>query len=124
MVLLACGRPTSTPIPVSDSTAHAASAASEIGPIPVDVENRSSYDVIIYAVRGSLRRRIGSIAGVSHTTLTVPATFTVDRGVFAIAAVRLAGNESFVSDQISPQQGMRLVLTLQSRLVNSALAVQ
>lgn len=121
-VALGCARPRRPPVP----TVHSAvpDLTARVGSIPVDVDNRSSFDVLVYAVQGSTRRRLGSVAGVSRTTMTVPAGFTSGGGTFAIAAVRLAGTESFLSEQISPLPGIRLVLTLQSRLVNSALAVQ
>ncbi len=105
---------------VDTTTAHAVA----LGPIVVDVENLSSYDVIVYALRGSLRQRIGSVAGISRTTVTVPATFTSDLGAFSISAVRLAGNESYISDPIGPQPGIRLRLVIQARIVNSALSIE
>ena len=105
---------------VADSSAQPAA----LGPVVLQVDNRSTYDVIIYAVRGTLRRRIGSVAGVSQTTIKIPDTFTSDRGGVAIAAVRLAGNETYLSDSVVPQGGERLVLTVQPRVVDSALSVR
>ncbi len=102
----------------------AATNRETVGRIVVRIENRSSFDVTIYAVRGSLRQRIGSVAGVSRTSVTVPATFTSDLGAFSIAVTRIAGNETFVSDPVTPQPGIRLLLTIQSRIVNSALSVE
>lgn len=98
-------------------------AAVRVGPIPVAVENRSTRDVVIYAVRGTLRRRLGSVPGLSRAALTVPDTFTSDFGGFSLAATAIASGESYTSDPVAPQPGLRLVLTLEVRLASSALAV-
>ena len=109
---------------------HAPAAASadsstvaRVGPIPVSVENRSTRDVVVYAVRGSIRRRLGSVPGLSRASLTVPDTFTADLGGFTLVATAVASRESYTSESVSPQASIRLVLTLEPRLASSALAV-
>ncbi len=92
--------------------------------VVLQVENRSGFDVIIYAVRGTLRLRIGSVAAVSRATIKIPDTFTSDLGGLAVAAVRLAGSESYLSESVVPHAGERLVLTVQPRVVDSSLSVQ
>lgn len=109
--------------PVSTPGAADSATAARVGPIPVSVENRSTRDVVVYAVRGSIRRRLGSVPGLSRASLTVPDTFTGDRGGFTLVATAISSRESYVSDAVLPQASIRLVLTLEPRLASSALAV-
>lgn len=87
------------------------------------VDNRGTRDIVVYAVRGTIRRRLGSVPGLSRASLTVPDTFTSDLGGFALLAVAIASRESYTSDQVAPQPGLRLLLTLEPQLATSALAV-
>lgn len=79
--------------------------------------------MVVYAVRGSIRRRLGSVPGLGRASLTVPDTFTADLGGFTLVATAIASRESYTSDSVLPQARIRLVLTLEPRLASSALAV-
>jgi hypothetical protein len=99
-------------------------AAALIGPVPLLVENRSQYHVTVYVFRGSLRQRVGAVAGNTRVEMTVPDMFTNDRGGLAVEVLQLAGPQAFVSDAVTPQRGERLVLTVQVRLATSMLVVE
>lgn len=95
-----------------------------VGPIQVSVDNRSPLHVTIYAARGSLRQRIGSMAGTSQSVFVIPDAFTNDRGGLALQVIQLAGPQSYVSDSFTPQRGTRLLLTVHPRLTSSTLVIE
>lgn len=110
------------PATAAGDSAKALTAA--VGPIPVEIDNRSSLDAVVYAVRGSIRQRLGTVAAVSRLSAVLPSSLTDDRGGVAFQAHHLAGNRSFTTDRIVPQPGERLVLTLQTRLDQSTVEVR
>lgn len=122
----ACAHAGSRSAPPSTTAAgdSAASVRAAVAPVAVEIENRSSLDAIVYAVRGSIRQRLGTVPPVSRITAVIPASFIDDRGGVALYAYHLAGNTSFTSDRVVPQPGDRLVLTLQTRLSSSTLSIQ
>jgi hypothetical protein len=114
----ACVRPGGTPSPEDEE------AMLPVGPISAGVENLSQYNVTIYVVRGSLRRRVGEVAPLSKAEMQVPDMFTNDHGGFNLQVQVVGGPARYVSDTVAPQRGERLVLTVQNRIVNSSLMVQ
>jgi hypothetical protein len=95
-----------------------------VGPVPLTVDNRSQYAVSIYAVRGTVRQRVGEIAGTSQAQMVVPESLTNDHAGFALQVLQLAGPQRYVSDVVVPQRGDRLRLTVQIRLATSTLVVE
>jgi hypothetical protein len=95
-----------------------------VGPIPLSVDNRSPFHVAIYVTRGSLRQRIGSLAGTSRSHFSIPDTFTNDRGGLAIQVLQLAGPQAYVSDSFTPQRGMRVLVYVHPRLTTSTLVIE
>jgi hypothetical protein len=95
-----------------------------VGPIPLSVDNRSPFHVAIYVTRGSLRQRIGSLAGTSRSQFSIPDTFTNDRGGLAIQVLQLAGPQAYVSDSFTPQRGMRVLVYVHPRLTTSTLVIE
>ena len=115
----ACVRPnTSTTTPAEEE------AALPVGPIPLSVNNRSTYQVNIYAIRGTIRIRVGQATSLSRTELTIPESLTNDHGGFALQVLQIGGPLQFVSDNVAPQREERVVLTIQARIVNSALSIE
>jgi hypothetical protein len=95
-----------------------------VGPIRLSVDNRSPFHVMIYATRGSLRQRIGSMAGTSQSEFVIPDTFTNDRGGLALQVLQLAGPQTYVSDSFTPQRGARVLVTVHPRLTSSTLVIE
>lgn len=121
-------RPASVPSasPAPSATADSASnttAAASARAIPVDVENNYRADVSVILVRGSQRRRLGTVPPNARRRLLVPASFAADQGGFALLADPVAGGESVLSQTVVARPGQRLVWTLESRLARSVLAV-
>jgi hypothetical protein len=113
--LAACVHRTGAPDEVTDAS---------VGPVPLIVDNRSQNAVSIYAVRGTIRERVGEVSGTSHAQMVVPETLTNDHGGFALQVLQLAGPQRYVSDVVVPQRGDRLRLTVQIRLATSTVVVQ
>jgi hypothetical protein len=101
-----------------------ASTSVVIGPIPLRVVNRSTSEVVVYAVRGSYRQRLGIASGLSTANLVVPASVTADRGTFVLAANQIGGSSRYVSDPVAPQRDIQLVLALAPRLEASSVSVE
>jgi hypothetical protein len=95
-----------------------------VGPVQVSVDNQSQFNVTVYAVRATLRQRVGEAAPSSRSTLAVPASFTDDRGGFSLQVRVVGGSAQYVSDSFTPQHGDRLLLTVQSRIVNSTVVLR
>ncbi|MBA3672677.1 MAG: hypothetical protein H0W68_11750 [Gemmatimonadaceae bacterium] len=110
--------------PSSDPSAIGDEESVLIGPIPVLVDNRNQAQVSVYAFRGSVRQRIGTIAGLSQAAVIIPAVLTNDRGGVSLQVIQLAGGQTFASDVLVPKRGERLRLTVEPRLSASIVAVE
>ena len=113
------------PSPAPRDTSATASALSDLGPISVRVESHNSSDVVVYAARGRMRQRIGTVTGSTTRTLTIPVQFLTDRGGFYLVAHRVGGGAGtdVNSPTVTVQTGQMLVWTLESDLTQSELAV-
>ena len=104
-------------------SADEAEASLPVGPVPVSADNRSQYSVTVYAVRGSLRQRIGEVSSLSKAEMVIPESFTNDHGGVSLQVLQVGGPARFVSDRVDLQREQRVVLTIQTRIANSALTV-
>lgn len=95
-----------------------------IGPIVLAADNRNASPVTIYAVRGTIRQRIGSVAGGSQAELLIPSSLTNDRAGVMVQVVPLAGSERYLSELLTPAKGDRVALTIQPRLSTSSVAIR
>lgn len=123
-VLLASAGAGSCTRPATGAAGATPSARAGVGAIPVAVDNRGTADVAVYAVRGGLRRRLGTVPGTSRASLTVPDTFTSDLGPFMLRVEQVGGSANYTSDAVTGQPGIRLVLTIQPRLTASSLTIE
>jgi hypothetical protein len=106
------------------AAADSAARREAVGPVPVEIDNRGTSEVVVYVVRGSIRQRLAEASPVSRTTAVVPASFTDDRGGVVLFARPIAGSTTFTTERVYPQAGDRLVLILQPLLVESTLVVR
>lgn len=100
MILAACGgRPADTgPQPSEAAT--------------VEVENRGFADMVIYAVRGSQRIRLGLATGHSTKRFTIPAFLVGGAGPLRFLADPVGGNRMPVSEEMTVQPGDQVTLTI------------
>ncbi len=103
LALSACGgsKSRSAPIPQPRTT--------------VRVENQGFSDMTIYAVRSGQRVRLGTAAGNSTTTFTIPANLIFGATPLRFIADPIGANRTPVSDEITVQPGDQVRLVLPPR---------
>jgi len=77
----------------------------------VQVENQGFTDMVIYAISGGQRVRLGLATGNSTKTFTVPRYLT-GVGPIRFLADPIGGNRTPVSEEMSVQPGDRVTLTI------------
>ena len=82
------------------------------GPAMVQVENQGFTDMVIYAISGGQRVRLGLATGNSIKTFTVPRYLTGGAGPIRFLADPIGGNRTPVSEEMSVQPGDLLTLTI------------
>lgn len=88
-----------------------------MGPEPassavVQVENQGFADMVIYAISGGQRVRLGLSTGNSTKTFTVPRYLTAGAGPIRFLADPIGGNRTPVSQEMSVQPGDLVTLTI------------
>lgn len=119
LLLLACaGRHTVT----TDSLAE---ASETIAPEPVvlEVENHNWADVILYVVHDGVQTRFTQVAAAHNLSIEIPPRLQGQMGVIKIAARRIGGTDSFVSQAISLRGNSAVRVTLESSLSHSSVGV-
>ena len=71
----------------------------------VRVENRSMFDMTIYVVRGSERRRLGLVNALSTQTLQIPSVLVDGSGVLRFLADPIGASRTPVSEEIVVRHG-------------------
>lgn len=95
-------------------------------PVALRVESHNSSDVVIYAGRGRMHQRLGTVTGSTTRMLAIPVRFSVDPGGFYLVAHRVGGGggTDLTSQTITVQAGQTVVWTLESELPRSSLTVE
>jgi hypothetical protein len=91
--------------------------------VSLRVENRNRADITIYATRGAVRTRLGTVTAATNADLTIPAVYVNDTGGFQLVADPVGGRGSFASPRIVVRSGQHVVWTLESTLARSSVAV-
>ena len=94
-----------------------AGRSQDTGPGPassamVQVQNQGFADMVIYAISGGQRVRLGLATGNSTKTFTVPRYLTVGAGPIRFLADPIGGNRSPVSEEMTVQPGDLVTLTI------------
>src|SRR4051812_17346683 len=66
--------------------------------VPVWVQNHNWMDVVIYAVRGGTRSRLGQVTSMSEVTFTVKASFLGAGNDLRLLVDPIGSNDSFITD--------------------------
>jgi hypothetical protein len=85
------------------------------GPAMVRVENQGFADMVIYAVSGGQRVRLGLATGNSTKTFTVPRYLTAGAGPVRFLADPIGGDRTPVSEEMSVRPGDLVTLTIPPR---------
>jgi hypothetical protein len=99
VILLGCGGRTADVSPDPDS------------PAMLQVENQGFTDMVIYALNGSQRVRLGLATGNSTRSFTIP-RYLVRGGPLRFMADPIGGNRSPVSEEMTVQPGELVTLTI------------
>lgn len=90
----------------------------------LEVHNRSWEDMVVYATRGPVRYRLGTVAGLGDGTFTVSSA-VVEPGLrLSLAAAPVGSQRSYEAPMVALAPGDRVVWRLQSSLEHSDLSVR
>jgi hypothetical protein len=81
-------------------------------PAVLEVENRGFADMVIYAISGSQRLRLGLATGNSTKSFTIPNSILRGAGTLRFLADPVGGTRTPVSDELSVEPGEVVTLTI------------
>jgi hypothetical protein len=81
-------------------------------PAMIQVENRAFADMVVYAISGGQRVRLGLATGNSTKTFTVPRYLTGGAGPIRFLADPIGGNRTPISEEMSVRPGDLVTLTI------------
>ena len=89
-----------------------ASSASPATPAMLQVENRGFADMVVYAVSGAQRVRLGLANGNSTKSFTIPSTLIRGAGPLRFLADPIGGSRSPLSEEMVVQPGDIVTLVI------------
>lgn len=116
--LLACAGRHPTPEALA---ADSPAAAPE--PVVLEVENHNWADVVLYVVHDGVQTRFTQVAAAHNLSIEIPPRLQGQMGVIRIAARRIGGTDSYVSQAISIRGSSAVRLTIESSLNHSSVGV-
>jgi hypothetical protein len=119
---LACARREKIPLDPNLPMPEADSArTTRPAPVPLRVDNRYRADVVIYAVRGAVRSRLGTVTTAATGSLTIPAAFVNDPGGLVLVADPVGGRTALQSERFIGRTGQRGEWSIESSVARSSL---
>ena len=121
----ACARGPKFPPPPRDPSIPSPDSAESTPAraVSLRVENRNRADITVYATRGAVRTRLGTVTAATNADLAIPASYVNDTGGFQLIADPVGGRGTFASQRIVVRSGQHVVWTLESTLSRSSVAV-
>jgi hypothetical protein len=104
----------------ADSLAAAPPETVVAEPIVLEVENHNWADVVLYVVHDGVQTRFTQVAAAHNVSIEIPARLQGQMGVIRIAARRIGGTDSFVSQAISLCGSSAVRVTSESSLSHSS----
>jgi hypothetical protein len=92
-------------------------------PIVLEVENHNWADVVLYVVHDGVQTRFAQVAAAHKLSLEIPTSLQGQMGIIRIAARRIGGTDSFVSQAISLRGNSAVRFTIESNLNRSSVGV-
>jgi hypothetical protein len=89
----------------------------------LDVRNNNWADAIIYIVHDGRRTRLNTVRATRTTSLVIPPNMIGQAGNLQLIARRVGAYDRYISPSISIRTGSTVVLTLESDLRRSTVAV-
>lgn len=97
--------------------------ASDTQSVILEVQNHNWADMIIYVVHDGRRTRLNTVTATQNSSLTIPPNMIGQVGNLQLIARRVGANDRYISPSISVRTGSTVVLTLESNLSRSSVAV-
>lgn len=104
--------PEETPIPVSEPEN-----------VVLEVENHNWSDVVLYIVHDGVQTRFTQVAAAHDLSVEIPARLQGQMGVIRLAARRIGGTDSYVSQALSIRGSSAVRFTIESSLSHSSVGV-
>ena len=92
-------------------------------PVVLEVENHNWADVVLYVVHDGVHTRFAQVAAAHNVSMKIPPQLQGQMGVIRIAARRIGGTDSFVSQAISIRGSSAVRFTIESTLARSSVGV-
>ena len=92
-------------------------------PVVLEVENHNWADVVLYVVHDGVQTRFTQVAAAHNASIEIPERLQGQMGVIQIAARRIGGTDSFVSQAISLRGNSAVRFTIESNLNRSSVGV-
>jgi len=89
----------------------------------LEVQNHNWSDVIIFVVHDGRRTRLNSVTATRNSSLIIPPSMIGQVGHLQLIARRVGAYDRYISPTISVRTGSTIVLTLESDLGRSSVAV-
>ena len=89
----------------------------------LEVQNHNWADIIIYVVHDGRRSRLTSVTATRNYSMVIPPNLIGQAGSLQLVARRVGAYDRYVSQTISVRTGSTIVLTLESDLSRSSVAV-
>jgi len=97
--------------------------ASDSQSVILKVQNHNWADIIIFVVHDGRRTRLNSVTAAKNASLIIPFNMVGQAGNLQLVARRVGAYDRYVSQPISIRTGSTIVLTLESDLTRSSVAV-
>lgn len=92
-------------------------------PVVLEVQNHNWADMIIYVVHDGRRTRLNTVTATKNSSLTIPPNIIGQIGNLQLMARRVGAYDRYLSQTVSIRTGSTIVLTLESDLRRSSVAV-
>jgi hypothetical protein len=99
------------------------SPASTPETVVLEVENHNWSDVVLYIVHDGVQTRFTQVAAAHDLSVEIPARLQGQMGVIRLAARRIGGTDSYVSQALSIRGSSAVRLTIESSLSRSSVGV-
>jgi len=91
--------------------------------VVLEVENHNWADVVLYVVHDGVQTRFAQVAAAQNVSMKIPPQLHGQMGVIRIAARRIGGTDSYVSQAISLRGNSAVRFTIESKLGKSSVGV-
>ena len=92
-------------------------------PVVLEVENHNWADIVLYVVHDGVQTRFAQVAAAHNVSIEIPTKLQGQMGVIRIAARRIGGTDSYLSQAISLRGGSAVRFTIESSLNRSSVGV-